>query len=581
ELENQLTTKSKTLDELKQSLAFDDTADQSLGTLSPRIPELYEMMSSIVSQSFQEELENSEERWAELQTAGNNLKKDCSPSFGEFIDQKYTQAYTKWSSVNEDITDQLRTAQATLQLWEPFEILCTESAIKLTEYQEQSSRLLDARLPEDNVIETLKQRIQDIKNLQDGLRNIEGCCTKISLMADQIKQQLGIDAQTILPYKLYLQRSSYLEKMMQGKLDEFEFKLLQLEDFNNCLETQEAYVKNCTDAFDSLCVEEETEYSKLFLKHTLELAALSPSIESLNEASIRLPLSDFTLKKMQTLTRQWSQRTAAALEQCRMLEETQNDEDKFFQKCENWIQLLEKMQEALKTNIPGRFEELREQQRVYEMLQTEISINQQTFNSIIEKVLPSLESGEAEKRTEFISNLTLMKEYWQNVSRMQRKNGIDGLVSQWQFFKNSLLNLSKFLADTKCFITAVKNQGCYSLYQLRNLIQAFKRKEVILQRWQALYTLIIDVGEKLRAVSDPEMSAVLQEELSQLQQSWGDTQSQMEEMTVQLNSTLQSWDCCEKQTKELESRLQELKEKIKDPLPVEHEELYKVKEHIK
>lgn len=62
---------------------------------------------------------------------------------------------------------------------------------------------------------------------------------------------------------------------------------------------------------------------------------------------------------------------------------------------------------------------------------------------------------------------------------------------------------------------------------------------MILQRWQALYTLIIDVGEKLRTVSDPEMSTVLQEELSQLQHSWGDTQSQMEEMMMQLNSTLQ------------------------------------------
>lgn len=54
-----------------------------------------------------------------------------------------------------------------------------------------------------------------------------------------------------------------------------------------------------------------------FQNHTLELAALSPSIESLNEASIKLPLSDFTLKKMQSLTRQWSQKTATALERCR------------------------------------------------------------------------------------------------------------------------------------------------------------------------------------------------------------------------------------------------------------------------
>lgn len=43
----------------------------------------------------------------------------------------------------------------------------------------------------------------------------------------------------------------------------------------------------------------------------------------------------------------------------------------------------------------------------------------------------------------------------------------------------------------------------------------------------------------------------------------------------------QSWDSCEKQSKDLEIKLQELKEKVKDPLPVEHEELYKAKEHIK
>lgn len=43
----------------------------------------------------------------------------------------------------------------------------------------------------------------------------------------------------------------------------------------------------------------------------------------------------------------------------------------------------------------------------------------------------------------------------------------------------------------------------------------------------------------------------------------------------------QTCDHFEKQIKELESRLQELKEKVKDPLPVEHEELHKGKEYIK
>uniref|UniRef100_A0A8B9BTJ4 Spectrin repeat containing nuclear envelope protein 2 n=1 Tax=Anser brachyrhynchus TaxID=132585 RepID=A0A8B9BTJ4_9AVES len=332
DLENQLATKSKMLDELKQTVALNGSAEQTPEAAPFRIAELCEMRDNVVSQvaqlktsmqsileqwrvydeihaevslmmtrylycidqckpsvlslealkkqvktlqSLQDELENSEESWAKFQVAASDLKKNCSPSFADIIDQKCTEANTRWSSVNEDITDQLRTAQVTLQLWEPFDILCTEAAAKLQQHEEQCTQLLDAHMPEDNLVETLKQRIQDIKNLQHGLQNIVGCRSQVSELADQIKQQAGTAAQTVLLEKLQpLQRASYLEKMLQRKLDEFE-------------------------------------------NHTLELAALSPSIESLNEASIKLPLSDFTLKKMQSLTRQWSQKTATALELCR------------------------------------------------------------------------------------------------------------------------------------------------------------------------------------------------------------------------------------------------------------------------
>uniref|UniRef100_A0A8C0F857 Spectrin repeat containing nuclear envelope protein 2 n=1 Tax=Bubo bubo TaxID=30461 RepID=A0A8C0F857_BUBBB len=566
ELENQLTTKSKTLDELKQSLALNGGAEETPESLSLRIAELLIKMvhlqvaqlktsmqsileqwrvydevyaevsltttrylycieqckPSVVSlealknqvktlQSLQDESENSEESWAKLQAAASNLKKNCSPSFAEIIEQKCTEARTRWNSVNEDITDQLRAAQATLQLWEPFNTLCTEAAAKLQQHKEQCTQLLDAHMPEDNMIETLKQRIQDIK-------------------VHEYVSAAWYTSGFIFEKQIKITSSSPLHPQIQSVEN---IKSMGFFSINRHLSM---YLKKS---------------KVLHFNHTLDLAALSPSIESLNEASIKLPLSDFTLKKMQSLTRQWSQKTAAALERCSMLEGTQNDEKKFFQKCENWMKFLEKMKEALKTNIPGQFEELQEQQRVYEV-----------------KVLQSI---------------SLLKCQWQNVIRMvqQRKKDIDGLVSQWQLFRSSLRSLSRFLADINSFLIAVKSQDCYSIYQLRNLIHDFKSKAVILQRWQAMYSLIIDVGEKLRSVSDPETNAVLQEELSQLQQSWGDTQVQLEKKKMQLNSTLQSWDCCEKQTKELESTLRELKEKVKDPLPVEHEELYKSKEHIK
>lgn len=63
-----------------------------------------------------------------------------------------------------------------------------------------------------------------------------------------------------------------------------------------------------------------------------------------------------------------------------------------------------------------------------------------------------------------------------------------------------------------------------------------------------MYTLVIDVGEKLRTVSDPDTSAALQEELSQLQQRWGKTQALLEKKKMQFSGTLQVDDalptCC-------------------------------------
>lgn len=63
-----------------------------------------------------------------------------------------------------------------------------------------------------------------------------------------------------------------------------------------------------------------------------------------------------------------------------------------------------------------------------------------------------------------------------------------------------------------------------------------------------MYTLVIDVGEKLRAVSDPSTSAALQEELSHLQQRWGKTQALLEKKKMQFGGTLQVGDalptCC-------------------------------------
>uniref|UniRef100_A0A8C3IBR6 Spectrin repeat containing nuclear envelope protein 2 n=1 Tax=Chrysemys picta bellii TaxID=8478 RepID=A0A8C3IBR6_CHRPI len=642
ELENQLAIKSKALEQQKQNdMALEDGAKQTSEDMAVRMDKLHEMRNSVVSQvaqlktsmqsvlqqwiiydeaceevnlmiisslycleqckpsvislealkgqvktlqSLQDKTEKSEESWAKLQASAANLKKYCCSSFAEIIEHKCKEAHTRWTLANEEVTDELQRAQALLLLWESYDGLYTEAALRLEQHEDQCHQLLGAHLPEDNMVEVLKQKIQNVKILQQGLQTIKGSFLQVSELTDQIAQQVNAATQAVLSEKLHpLKRIAYLEKTLQMKSDEFEFNLLQLMDFNNCLGTVEARMKTPIEVLDKLYLQGKEDDSELLMSHMLELTATSPDIENLNEVSFRLPLSDFTVKKLQSLNRQWAQKTATALEHCSEFEGIQSDEKKFLQKCENWVQFLEKMKEGLKVNIGGRFEKLQEQQRIYEMLQAEISVNQQIFNSIISKALLLLETGEAEKRTEFISKLTLLKEQWQSVIRMvhQRKKDIDGLVKQWQNFRVSQQNLTNFLTCTNNFIAAVKSQDGYSLYHLRNLIHDFKNKEILLQRWQTTYSLTVDIGKKLCNDSDPETNAVIQKELSQLQENWNDAQLQVEKIMKQLLGTVQTWDSCEKLIKELESRLRELKAKVKDPLPEEHEELYKTKEHVK
>ncbi|XP_060117529.1 nesprin-2 [Heteronotia binoei] len=532
-------------------------------------------------QALQDKAEGSEEVWARLHAAGDHLKKLCDPACSGLIDQKYKEAHRRWVLLHEDVAGQLQKAQTSLQLWESYAGLRAKAMAKLDKHEEQCASLLGAAIPASGTMDFLRQKSQDIKNLQVGLQNIKGSLLQVSELAEKIAQAAGPPAESLLPEKLLpAQRISYLEQMLQMKVNEFQFSLLQLEDFENCLEQLENRVKETTEALDS--PNQGDEGSDLLMSQMLGLTALSPEMENLNEVSLKLPLGDFTAKRLQSLNRLWAQKTAMALEQCSELQEIQSDE-KFLARCQKWVQFFEKVKERLKDDVAGTLQELEEQQRDYEIMQAEITVQQQIFNSIVSKALHMLESGEAENRTEFISKLTLLKEQWQSavLTAQQRKGEVDSLVKRWRKFKALMRDLTRFLEETKSFVAAVKSQDKHSLCQVWNLSQDFKNKEVLLRRCQMRYSLALDTEEELLGTASPEAKVDLQKERSQLQESWSDVQLQVEEITRQFQGTIQAWESSERQVEESCQSLQELNMRIKDPLPAEHDELQTAKEQMK
>uniref|UniRef100_A0ABM5FBV7 Nesprin-2 isoform X3 n=1 Tax=Pogona vitticeps TaxID=103695 RepID=A0ABM5FBV7_9SAUR len=637
-LENQLAVKSKEMDQLKENCTASDGHSETSEEIVLKISDLYEMRTKLINQaaelktsiqaalglwkiydeawgevrlmlastsysmdlckpavftpetlkkqvenlqSLQDKAENNEEIWARLQTAGDNLKKLCDPLFTELVEQKHKEAHTRWMLLNTEMKDQLQKAQNHLGLWESYVDLCTEVTAKLDKHEEECNSLLMANRPTSCTTDLLKQKIQDVKKLQVDLQNIQAGFSQVSELADKITQLTEPTALPLVREKLQpLQRVSRLGKMLQLKEKELQLGVLQLEGFENCLEKLENHIKTSEETQGNLSQEEKD--SNLLMSQFLGLVALSPEMESVNEVSLRLLLSDFTAKRLQSLNWQWSQKTAMLLEQCSELQDIKSDDRTFCQRCQTWVQFLERTKEALKENVAGTLEELQEQHREYEILQAEISVNQQVFNAIVSKALHMAEEGEAGNRAEFISKLTRLKEQWQNIilRAQKRKSEIDGLVKLWQKFTASLQDLTKFLTDTNIFIVVMKNQDKNSLHQVRNLSHDFKNKQVLLQRWRTRYSLTLETGRKILDVASPAAKTAIELQINQLQECWDTTQIQVEKIAKQFQDTIQTWESCKKCVEELSGGLQELKAKIKDPLPIMHDMLQASKEDV-
>uniref|UniRef100_A0A673TZC2 Spectrin repeat containing nuclear envelope protein 2 n=1 Tax=Suricata suricatta TaxID=37032 RepID=A0A673TZC2_SURSU len=533
-------------------------------------------------QSLQDEAESSEARWEKLQEVIQKLK-DCCPSVAEIMEEKCQESQARWTQVNQDIAEQLQKAQSLLQLWKAHNSAHTEAAARLEQQEAKYQQLENVNMSGNNLSEILTSALQDVKELQDDVQKTKEAFLQNSTLLDRLPQLK--ESSTHVPLSTqqhFLQRASYLEKMLLVKANEFEFVLSQFKDFGERLESLKGLITHEEEHLDKLCHQEKEGNPDLFLNHVLTLTAQSPDVEHLNEVSLKLPLSDIAIKTLQNMNRQWIRATATALERCSELQATGLNE-KFLYCCEKWVQLLEKIEETLKVTMADSLPALLEQQKTYEMLEAEVSINQTVADSYVTQSLELLDTIEIEKRLEFVSKFTKLKEQWQSAAQSvrQRKSHVDGLVGQWRYFTTSTEDLLRFLTNTGHLLSAAKSQDCHSLHQTRRLIHELKSKEIHFQRQHTTYELTLEAGEKLLNTANLETKELIDKKISQLHDNWKDTKLQVGEMINQLQSNIETWDQCEKKIKELKSRLQVLKAQSRDPLPELHEDLHKEKELIK
>ncbi|XP_055989127.1 nesprin-2 isoform X2 [Sorex fumeus] len=573
-------TYDKLLDEMNvMTVRFCYCVEQS----KPVVLSLEALQSQVQSlQSLQDEAETSERSWEKLQEVSGKLKDYC-PSVAEIIKEKCQDTYTRWTQVNQDIADQLQKAQSLLQLWKAYDSAHAEAVARLEQQEAKYQQLKNINMSGNNLVEILTATMQDLKKLQHDVQKTKAAFLQNSELLDRLPTPAeGSTHMPICGQQHFLQRASYLEKMLLMKANEFEFVLSEFKDFGNQLESLKDVIIHEEENLNKLYQQDKEENPDLLLTHVLALTAQAPDIEHLNEVSLKLPLSDIALKTLQNMNRQWIRATATALEHCSELQGIRLNEN-FVYCLEKWVQLLEKIEKALQVNLADSFPALLEQQKTFGMLEAEVSISQSIADFYVTHSLQLLDTTEIENRPKLVSNILRLKDQWQAAAQGigQRKSNIDALVKQWQSFTSPEADLLRFLTNTCHLLSTVRGQDCYSLSQARNLLQELKDKEIHFQRWQTTFALTLKAGNELQDTTNLETKESIGLRIHQLQDNWKDTKLQVEELKQHLQNILETWEQCEKKIKELKSRLRLLTAQSKEPLPELHEDLHKEKELIK
>ncbi|XP_018086130.1 nesprin-2-like isoform X2 [Xenopus laevis] len=535
-------------------------------------------------QSLLEEVEQQEEKWIKLRLSLDSMADLCSPSVVAILQEKQLEAHARWDAAHQELACHIQAAQILLQLWEQYHNSYLEHTQKLEQLEEKCSELVYGKISEDKETDTLQQRIQDLQEFKQALRELRSHVIQVSEMADKVLEQDPAASDIILSERSRSsQRIAALERRAASRSAELTLIMNDVKAFKENLETIQAQVQSSANIVGTMCLSGKEREEKSEVIKLLELSELSSDIEHLNEESYALPFDDATLKLLLNLNSLWTKTTESALEECREHQMNQLEKKNFVQNYETWLHSIEKLEDSLTGGIARTFVELKQQQHNYERLLAEIAINEHILPCFVRKALALLEAGEEENSSELILKLTALTEKWQNVISLvhQRKRGIDALIGQWCFFNCSRERLRSSLTEIQADMASVSSEKCHSLFQIRKLTHDFKSKELHLSRWKNIYSTALDHGKDLISVAQPESKNALKHDVTQLQEQWESTKKQLQTILNRNTATLQKWQSFAWTVEDRRNNLHEQKLRVNEPIPTLLEELQKAKESIK
>uniref|UniRef100_A0A4W5RBR9 KASH domain-containing protein n=1 Tax=Hucho hucho TaxID=62062 RepID=A0A4W5RBR9_9TELE len=315
-------------------------------------------------------------------------------------------------------------------------------------------------------------------------------------------------------------------------------------------------------------------YSLLLQTALMELCHLRPALDDLTEASLSVTLDGLEADRLKSLTRKWAQALSCASHMNRTFQAEAQHSQSLQQKWDSWEGFQEKMEEDLAPDVSGNYSGLREQLAIHQRLRIEVLAGHQLLRGVIVNSMRSIEDTPEEKRPDLALKLAQMRERWQRIVNVaqQRSSLVQERLGQWRFYTRGVRRLGGLLRDVETLLPSAAQAFC-TLQQIPCSLEDLGRAEETLAQHNGFYRHTLETGRLLSSMAELQTQAQLQTELQTLQESWDHARELLGERTILLETVVQNWGHFQVRLVDSAHKLDELKDRLKQPLPEKLEEL--------
>nr|XP_023829559.1 nesprin-2-like isoform X3 [Salvelinus alpinus] len=517
-------------------------------------------------QCLQEEAGMGAEMWTALDQSYAGLSDAISPGAAQLLIERLEEERTQWKALVQEVDEELLRTGDLLSFWGEYNRLYDQCSVRLQHHQEQWGALLSFL---STPCHSTQDLVDAIKHQQVGFEDVQGSLGKV-LEASKplIGQAEPIVAAIVQSKSMLLSRDLVLlGQALSGKRARLQEDLDQRHTISSSMDSLELQTEALRHMLTSdVCSMDSVKTALMALSH------LRPALDDLTEARLSVTLDGLEADRLKSLTRKWAQALYCASHMNRTLQAEAQHSQSLQQKWDSWECFQEKMEEDLAPDVSGNYSGLHEQLAIHQRLRIEVLAGHQLLRGVIVISMRSIEDTPEEKsRPDLTLKLAQMRERWQRIVSVaqQRSSLVQERLGQWRFYTRGVRRLGGLLRDVETLLPSAAQALC----TLQQLPCSLGRAEETLAQHNGFYRHTLETGRLLSSMAELQTQAQLQTELQTLQESWDHATELLRERRILLETNVQNWGHFQVKLVDSAHKLDELRDRLKQPLPEKLEEL--------